>query len=92
MGKRATKALAVCPDCGADIRFRKAPHLEQAVTCPQCDTTLEVVSRTPLELDWAFADPLEDDVDGEYEYEDIEDEDEYYDEDEDAYDYGDWDD
>ena len=95
MGKKATKALAACLDCGAEIRFRRAPHLGQIVTCTQCDTTLEVVSRTPLELDWAFAEPLEDEFDGEYEYEDIEDEYEDYEEEEETYeyeDYEDWDD
>jgi lysine biosynthesis protein LysW len=93
MGKKATKALTVCLDCGAEIRFRRAPHLGQIVTCTQCDTILEVVSRNPLELDWAFADPLEDDLEGEYEYEDIEDEYDYDDEDSYEYEeYEEWDD
>lgn len=93
MGKKATKALATCPDCGADIRFRKAPHLGQMVTCTRCETTLEVVSRTPLQLDWAFADPFAEEYDGDYKYEDIDDEDKYFEEDEGAYDYDndDWD-
>lgn len=91
MGKNGTKALAICPDCSAEIRFRKAPHLGQIVTCTQCDTTLEVVSRKPLELDWAFADPLEDEGGGDFEYEDS-DEDEYeYEEYEEEYEYEEYD-
>ena len=66
MAKNGTKRLAACPDCGAEIRFRKAAHLGQIVTCYQCDTALEVVSRNPLELDWAFADPLEEEEKADY--------------------------
>lgn len=83
------KVIGVCPDCNAEIRFRKAPHLGQLVTCHNCQTSLEVVRRDPLELDWAFDDPFdEDDEDDDYDdFDDWED-----DEDEDDYDDYDWDD
>jgi lysine biosynthesis protein LysW len=86
MGKKGTRALAVCPDCSAEIRFRKTPHLGQIVICSSCNTSLEVVSRNPLELDWAFADALEEDGTGDYEYEEV------YDDYGEYADYDNWDD
>ena len=78
------KVITACPDCNSGIRFRKAPHLGQLVTCHNCQTNLEVVRRDPLELDWAFDDPF--DEDDEDDFDDWEDDE---DEDEDGYD--DWD-
>lgn len=83
------KVIGLCPDCNAEIRFRKSPHLGQLITCHNCQTSLEVVRRDPLELDWAFDDPFDEDED-EDELDDWEDEDE--DEDEDNYDDYDWED
>lgn len=83
------KVITACPDCNSEIRFRKAPHLGQLVTCHNCQTSLEVVRRDPLELDWAFDDPFDEDED-EDDYEDWEDDDEY--EDDDDYDWDDDDD
>jgi len=80
------KVIGLCPDCNAEIRFRKSPHLGQLVTCHNCQTSLEVVRREPLELDWAFDDPFDEEED-EYDELDEWDDDEDYDEDE----YDDWD-
>lgn len=80
------KVISTCPDCNSEIRFRKAPHLGQLVTCHNCQTSLEVVRRNPLELDWAFEDPIDEDED---EYDEWDDEDEYDDWDDE---YDDWDD
>ncbi|HSM58564.1 MAG TPA: hypothetical protein VK879_20590 [Candidatus Sulfomarinibacteraceae bacterium] len=92
MSRNSIKVLGICPDCSSEIRFRKAPHLGQLVTCHNCETNLEVVRRDPLELDWAFQDPFEDD-DEDYDDLDWDDEDEYDDEDsDDSDDYDDWDD
>lgn len=83
------KVIGLCPDCNAEIRFRKSPHLGQIITCHNCQTSLEVVRREPLELDWAFDDPFDDDEDEEHdEWDDDWDDEEDYDED----DYDDWDD
>ncbi len=59
MAKLANKRIGYCPDCGSEVRLRKAPHLGQIVNCGSCGTTLEVVSREPLELDWSFEEPLD---------------------------------
>lgn len=48
-----SKNIGSCPDCGAEVRFKKTPYMGQTVTCRQCDTLLEVVSRFPVALDWA---------------------------------------
>ena len=89
MMSNSIKVIGVCPDCNSEIRFRKAPHLGQLVTCHNCQTSLEIVRRDPLELDWAFDDPFDED---EEEYDDF---DEWEDDDDDDYDeddFEDWDD
>lgn len=50
-----SKNIGTCPDCGAEVRFKKTPFVGQTTTCRQCDTLLEVISRFPVELDWAEA-------------------------------------
>ncbi|MFW5940172.1 MAG: hypothetical protein ACOC8X_13105 [Chloroflexota bacterium] len=93
MSRNSIKVLGICPDCNSEIRFRKAPHLGQLVTCHNCETSLEVVRRDPLELDWAFQDPFEDDDEDLDDIDEWDDEEEYDDEDDDDYDdYDDWDD
>jgi len=48
-----SKNIGECPDCGGDVRFKKTPYIGQIITCRQCNTMLEVISRFPVELDWA---------------------------------------
>ena len=47
-------ASAYCPDCDGRIAFNPHAALGQKVTCPHCDSDLEVISVEPLELDWAY--------------------------------------
>lgn len=75
------KVIGICPDCNSEIRFRKSPHLGQLVTCHNCQTSLEVVRRDPLELDWAFDDPFEEDDDEDFDEYDWEDDEEDYEDD-----------
>lgn len=63
------KHLAECPECGSDIRLRKAPFIGQLVDCRECDVELVVVGLSPVELDLAV------DWDDEDDYEDWDDED-----------------
>ena len=72
------KVIGVCPDCNGEIRFRKSPHLGMLVTCHNCQTSLEIVRRDPLELDWAFDDPFDEDEEDLDDFEDWEDEEEDY--------------
>lgn len=67
------KHIGICPECGAEIKFKRAPFLGQIVTCHHCEIDLEVVNRFPLELDWVDNDLIEDEDDSEEFLEDSED-------------------
>ncbi|HET7009370.1 MAG TPA: hypothetical protein VFI11_01225 [Anaerolineales bacterium] len=56
-------ASAACPSCGTRLNFRGAPKLGARLTCPACGTRLEVLGATPIELDWAFDGPIQEQVD-----------------------------
>ena len=90
MNRSNVKDIGLCPDCSAEIRFRKSPHLGQTVTCHNCEVNLEVVRRAPIELDWVFEDPYDDDddYDDDWDDDDWDDDDDYDDYDDDD----DWDD
>ena len=45
---------AYCPDCDGRIPFNPHAFVGQTVTCPYCDTDLEVIGVDPVELDWAY--------------------------------------
>lgn len=53
-GERGGKTIATanCPDCDAKLVVNVV-RLGQKLTCPYCDTELEVIGVDPLELDWA---------------------------------------
>lgn len=71
MSTKKKPMLGACPDCDADVVFSKAPYLGQKKTCPECQSELEVIGLSPLELDWAFE---YDD----YDYDDVEFDDDDY--------------
>jgi len=56
--KNLPQETAVCPECDNDVRFGKATHPGQQVTCTHCGTRLQVIGQEPLELDWAFEAPV----------------------------------
>ncbi|MCX6070855.1 MAG: hypothetical protein NTU91_08365 [Chloroflexi bacterium] len=41
------------------MRFEAAPKLGQRTECASCRAALEVVNLRPVELDWAFDEPLQ---------------------------------
>lgn len=47
------KIVAYCPGCNNEIYFKKHPKLGEFVTCPECGDLVEVVSLSPLTLDWS---------------------------------------
>ena len=51
-------ASVTCQSCGREMRLRRPPALGLRLVCPGCGTKLEVIGLTPLEVDWAFDDPL----------------------------------
>jgi len=52
---------AECPDCGEKVPVAAPIELGQRVICPNCKADLEVVETVPLELDWYYEEPPEDD-------------------------------
>ena len=53
-----TIASVTCRSCGREIRLRRSPTLGLRLVCPGCGTKLEVLGLAPLEVDWAFDQPL----------------------------------
>lgn len=51
---------AFCPDCDTRIRFRERPQLYDIVNCPECEEYFEVVGLSPIELQWADENNLDD--------------------------------
>ena len=51
--KNKSKKIAICPQCDAEVRFKKPPQVGQAVNCRDCGSRFEVVATMPIELDWA---------------------------------------
>ncbi len=49
---------AACPECHSQVDFETAPELGERTKCIACRAALEVVKLRPLELDWAFEEPL----------------------------------
>ena len=54
-------AVAECPECETNIRFHNPLKRGQIVTCPECHERLQVDQLDPLELDWAYEDPDDED-------------------------------
>ena len=46
--------MAKCPECGSTITLSKKVKLGARIECPECGTMLEVISLTPIELDYAL--------------------------------------
>jgi len=44
--------IGACPECDADIVFKKQPKVDQEIICPGCGSKLRVISLSPIELDW----------------------------------------
>jgi lysine biosynthesis protein LysW len=47
-----------CRSCGREIALRREPQLGSRLVCPGCGTKQEVIGLAPLEVDWAFDEPL----------------------------------
>jgi len=49
---------AACPECDAPVPLGANPGIGQRAVCPNCRARLTVISLNPLDLDWAFEEPL----------------------------------
>jgi lysine biosynthesis protein LysW len=54
-----------CPECLAPIYLKDDAELWDPITCPECHTSLEIVSLEPLMLDYMAKEEDEDDWDDE---------------------------
>jgi lysine biosynthesis protein LysW len=83
-------AIAICPDCDAEIDLGAEPRLGQKITCPNCEVELEVVNLDPLELNWDVNESDDEEWDDDWEEEEGEDDDWADDWDDDDWDDDDW--
>jgi lysine biosynthesis protein LysW len=51
--------IGECPECDAAVAFPHPPKLSENVLCDRCHAALTVIGIAPLELDWAFTEPLD---------------------------------
>jgi lysine biosynthesis protein LysW len=49
--------MGACPECDADVPLAD-PALGHRFQCPCCRAELLVIGLTPIELDWAFVEPI----------------------------------
>lgn len=58
MASNSKPLTARCPECDSRIYFERRPDTGEMISCPECDTLLEVISVSPLRLDWASEEPV----------------------------------
>jgi len=51
---------AFCVHCDQRIELELSAGVGRRVTCPACGAYLEVISLSPVELDWAYDQPQQD--------------------------------
>ena len=56
--KKVSPPTAECPECHESIAFGHEPLLNHLLLCPHCEMILAVVGLRPLQLDWAFEEPI----------------------------------
>ncbi|MFN2126104.1 MAG: hypothetical protein ACK2UP_21630 [Candidatus Promineifilaceae bacterium] len=83
---KVDRIVALCPGCSNEISFYRPPQLGEFVTCPQCGDLVEVVSLSPLTLDWSADIDDDDDWQDEWNDDDDYDDDDYDDDFMDSYD------
>jgi lysine biosynthesis protein LysW len=47
-----------CVNCGERISLSGKVELGQVVRCDECATPMEVLSLSPVEVDWAYQEPV----------------------------------
>ena len=62
-GQQPERYKVRCPECLAAIYLKDTVQRWDPVTCHECHTALEVVSRDPLELDYLLNDYEDEDED-----------------------------
>ena len=44
---------AKCPSCKTMIEIQEDTKVQDLITCPHCESILELINNFPLTLDWA---------------------------------------
>ena len=52
--RKGQTVMTRCIECDSRVWFKKHPNLGDITICPECDTQLEVIRTSPLELHWAY--------------------------------------
>jgi lysine biosynthesis protein LysW len=60
---RLREAVIACIDCGSKFFLKGRIELGQAVTCPECGAWMEISSLDPVQVDWIYEEPDEDQED-----------------------------
>jgi hypothetical protein len=55
------EATIECIECGVRSTFKGQITLGVKITCPECETWMEVVSLDPVQVDWIYDEPAYDD-------------------------------
>jgi len=55
--------IVFCMDCNHPIKLESRPKVGDTITCSGCGAELEIINVEPVELDWAYLEPVADDDD-----------------------------
>jgi hypothetical protein len=47
-----------CPECDAEVPVGASAVMDQRLCCSLCGAQLVVIGVSPVELDWAFVEPI----------------------------------
>lgn len=47
-----------CPECDAEVPVDAVVVMDQRLCCSRCGAQLVVIGVSPVELDWAFIEPI----------------------------------
>ena len=58
-----TVITVFCIDCENPIKLESRPAEGELIVCSSCGTELEVIGVEPVELDWAYLEPIDREAD-----------------------------
>ena len=52
--------MGTCPDCEENFELEDTAEIGQVITCPACKASLEILDLSPVVLDYAIEEDVED--------------------------------